>query len=259
VAKGATADIYAWGDDKIIKLFKAGRPEQTIDYEYRIVKAVHDMDIVSPEAGEKVKIAGRIGIIFEKIDGSSMLETLLKKPWQTESIAAEFAQIHAGINHRKTSQLPVQKTRIADKISNAPKLSLAEKDTLLLKLSKLPYGENLCHGDFHPANILLSSRGPVIIDWVDATSGNPDADLARTVLLIDKLKAYPEDFNFVSRMKFDITRELFYSYYIKAYNELRPFSFEELHAWLPIVAAARLEERISGEEGQLLELIRNPR
>jgi aminoglycoside phosphotransferase (APT) family kinase protein len=258
IAKGATADVYAWGNDKVIKLFKAERSEDVIEFEYRIVKAVRELDIVSPEVNGKVNVGGRIGIVFERINGPSMLETLLKKPWQTESLAAEFAQIQAGINHRKTQQLPSQKARLTWKISQASKLSHSEIAGLLDMLTKLPEGENICHGDFHPGNIILAERGPVIIDWIDATSGNPDADLARTVLLIDKLKKSPEGFNFVNRMKLDISRELFYSYYVKAYAEIRPFSYESLHAWLPIVAAARLEEKIAGEEQQLIELVRNP-
>ena len=257
IAQGATADVYAWGDDKVIKLFKAERSIDIIDFEYRIVKAVRDLDIVSPEVGGKVNVGGRIGIVFEKIDGQSMLDTILKKPWQTESLAVEFAKIQAGINHRKTQQLPSQKARLTWKISQASKLSRSEIEALLEKLAKLPEGESICHGDYHPGNIILSERGPVIIDWIDATSGNADADLARTVLLIDKLKKYPEHLSIVNRMKLDISRELFYSYYIKTYGELRPFSFENLHAWLPIVAAARLEEKIPGEEERLLELVRN--
>lgn len=38
--------------------------------------------------------------------------------------------------------------------------------------------------DFHPDNVLLAARGPVIIDWPDATRGQPLADVARTSLLL---------------------------------------------------------------------------
>ena len=37
----------------------------------------------------------------------------------------------------------------------------------------------------HPSNVLLSSDGPVIVDWFDASRGAPVADVARTSLLLE--------------------------------------------------------------------------
>ena len=42
----------------------------------------------------------------------------------------------------------------------------------------------LCHGDFHLFNIIQDVKEDVyIIDWVDAVSGCPEADICRTYLL----------------------------------------------------------------------------
>jgi aminoglycoside phosphotransferase (APT) family kinase protein len=30
------------------------------------------------------------------------------------------------------------------------------------------------HGDFHPGNVVLTQRGPVVIDWRNTTEGPPD-------------------------------------------------------------------------------------
>src|SRR5215475_12266456 len=32
----------------------------------------------------------------------------------------------------------------------------------------MPDGDRLCHGDFHPLNILGNTLDPMIIDWLDA-------------------------------------------------------------------------------------------
>jgi aminoglycoside phosphotransferase (APT) family kinase protein len=42
----------------------------------------------------------------------------------------------------------------------------------------------LCHGDLHPSNIILSDHGPVVVDWFDASRGDPIADVARTCLTL---------------------------------------------------------------------------
>ncbi len=39
-------------------------------------------------------------------------------------------------------------------------------------------GEALLHLDLHPENVLLSARGPVLIDWEGAGRGPGEADLA---------------------------------------------------------------------------------
>jgi Ser/Thr protein kinase RdoA (MazF antagonist) len=47
----------------------------------------------------------------------------------------------------------------------------------------------LLHGDLHPGNVLLSDRGPVIVDWTDAGSGPSAHDTATTWLVLACLDA----------------------------------------------------------------------
>ncbi len=35
-------------------------------------------------------------------------------------------------------------------------------------LNALPDGDFLCHGDFHPDNVMMTSGDPVLIDWPGA-------------------------------------------------------------------------------------------
>ncbi len=48
------------------------------------------------------------------------------------------------------------------------------------------------HGDFHPGNILMADRGPVIIDCIDTTRGSAAADVARTWVLFMGHTVYPD-------------------------------------------------------------------
>jgi aminoglycoside phosphotransferase (APT) family kinase protein len=38
--------------------------------------------------------------------------------------------------------------------------------------------------DLHPGNVMLSSRGPVVIDWTGARAGAPGADVALAYLIM---------------------------------------------------------------------------
>jgi aminoglycoside phosphotransferase (APT) family kinase protein len=47
------------------------------------------------------------------------------------------------------------------------------------------------HLDLHPANILLTSRGPILIDWANATDGPPDLDVALTAVILAQVAVEP--------------------------------------------------------------------
>ena len=113
---------------------------------------------------------------------------------------------------------------------------------------QLPDGDQLCHGDFHPANVLATPQGEVIIDWIDATRGNPLADLARSSIIAQGVAATEQTTSPVEKLFV----RLFHTIYLRHYFALRPGGREEYGRWLPIVAAARLSENIPEIEQWLL-------
>ena len=42
----------------------------------------------------------------------------------------------------------------------------------------------ILHLDLHPENIMVTGRGPVVIDWVNARHGEPDLDVALSSLIL---------------------------------------------------------------------------
>jgi tRNA A-37 threonylcarbamoyl transferase component Bud32 len=49
--------------------------------------------------------------------------------------------------------------------------------------SMVPF-ERVIHLDLHPDNVILSGRGPVLIDWRNSTDGPPGLDNAVTAVII---------------------------------------------------------------------------
>ena len=43
----------------------------------------------------------------------------------------------------------------------------------------------ICHGDFHPLNVLVDGDDAWLIDWTDAALGPREGDVARTLLLFE--------------------------------------------------------------------------
>ncbi|KAA8746258.1 phosphotransferase family protein [Paenibacillus sp. UASWS1643] len=46
----------------------------------------------------------------------------------------------------------------------------------------LPDQQQICHGDFHPDNVMLSEAGDQywVTDWMTGMSGDPAGDVARS-------------------------------------------------------------------------------
>ncbi|HAI21809.1 MAG TPA: hypothetical protein DCM14_07950 [Clostridiales bacterium UBA8153] len=90
-----------------------------------------------------------------------------------------------------------------------------------------------------------------MIDWHDASRGNPAADVARTWLL---LRTAHWQYRGVQRLAIGLTAWWVFRRYLEAYEELVPGTREELYRWRLPVAAARLSEGVAGVEGPLAEL-----
>jgi aminoglycoside phosphotransferase (APT) family kinase protein len=106
----------------------------------------------------------------------------------------------------------------------------------------------LCHGDFHPGNILMTQQGEVVIDWIDSALGNPLADLARTTIIV--LGAI--ETNQIRNPLIKQFVRLFHKLYLRQYFSLHAGGEYEYSLWLPIVAAARLSENITELEKWLI-------
>ncbi|XXZ52910.1 phosphotransferase [Streptomyces cavourensis] len=53
-------------------------------------------------------------------------------------------------------------------------------------------GDCILHLDLHPANVMLTERGPVVIDWSTATEGPPGFDRAMSALTLARVALDPE-------------------------------------------------------------------
>jgi tRNA A-37 threonylcarbamoyl transferase component Bud32 len=52
-------------------------------------------------------------------------------------------------------------------------------------------GSRILHLDLHPENVIMASRGPVVIDWCNARPGDPDLDTGLTALILAQVAGDP--------------------------------------------------------------------
>ena len=250
IAHGRTADIYDWDNGHILKLFHNWFGLDNIEYELKIARAVHSSGVKAPAVGELIEFEGRNGLIYERAAGESMLTMFQRKPWMVFVYSRILARLHAQMHDRSfEADVPDQYSKLQYKINNADVLPASLKTALLTALDSMPKGDRVCHGDFHLANVLLSANDASVIDWIDASRGNPLADVARTTIIFIGAAETQQIPNLFLKMFIKIA----HAKYLREYFRLRPNGMDEYRRWLPIVAAARLSEGMPELEQWLIQ------
>lgn len=256
IAEGRTAEVYAWEDGQVLKLFRSWCSPRSVEQEIACSRAVSEMPLPIPKFLGVLDVDGRKGIIYERVDGHSMLHAMVSKLWTVRRYARLLAELHNEIHTHVAPDLMSSREALGHDVRGSESLPSDLKAAILGRLEALPDGESLCHFDLHPDQVLLTADGPAIIDWMTARKGHPLGDVARTAVIL-KFGRTPNE----SRLRkagFAIPRALFYRTYLSRYLQLNPgFTYEDIKRWMIPVAAGRLRENIDGEREPLLSLIRS--
>jgi hypothetical protein len=254
IARGRTAEVLAWQDRQVLKLFYTRIPSDLIERETQAARLVSAADLPTPKLLGEQMLDGRRGLIYERVAGVSLLALLGTRPWLCVWYARQFAELHAAIHHQRGAGLPPLKVGLENTIRGIeglpPNLRLAALD----RLARLPDGDTLCHFDFHPDQVMMTATGLIVLDWMTAHAGQPAADAARTIVL---LRFGPvQDASWLMQQLVDLLRGVFFHTYLHHYLELNPtVTAAAIDDWLPVVAVARLVEDIPGEKDRLLTFL----
>lgn len=256
IAQGRTAEIYAGQAEKVLKVYRTGFSRQDAMYEAEIASKVQAAGIACPRFYEMTEFQGRPALVYERFDGPTMAELVFKGPWRIPRLARRMARLHQEIHTPTISlELPSQREKYTRRIETSDILPADLKKTLLERYAALPDEHRLCHGDFHPGNILSPNGRDLTIDWIDVSIGHPLADVARTSILLLGMSATISNplIQWVVTWFHGIYLEEYFSRlqtspkFDKAQSNLGEAGREwtQLYrAFLPIVAAARLAEGI---------------
>ncbi len=233
IGKGAQADVYLV-DGQAVKLFHQNAMEDAAFYEADLQQKIYNAGLCAPRVYGIHTVNGRAAIVMEYIHGPSLGSLMKADGSRAAEYLLQAARLQAQMHQAHVKGLPSQWDRLNQRILAASLLLKELKDRLVDRLQMLVIGSVVCHGDFHPYNILQTDQGLVVIDWVDATLGSPMADVCRTYLLylIHSSEA----------------AELYLQYYCQAAGIER----EAVLQWLPIVAGARLSEQGRGDDTAML-------
>jgi aminoglycoside phosphotransferase (APT) family kinase protein len=232
---GKEAEVRAYGN-LAAKLYNAGASKHRPLREAAIQAFAETVGLPVPAVHEVRQIAGRWAIVMDRVDGVSFAEAMLRDRTALPRYLEQMAVLHQSVHCHEAISLGGLRQRLAANIQAAPGLPVKNRNHLLTRLREMPDGNRLCHGDFHPWNILGDMRNPVVIDWLDTTRGDPLADVCRSYVLMRPSAP-----------------ELALSY-VETYCAMAGGASQDVLRWLPFVAAARLAENVPHEAGALIEM-----
>jgi Ser/Thr protein kinase RdoA (MazF antagonist) len=255
IGRGRTAEIYAWGEGKVLKLYFDWCNPEWVDQEFKAAQIAQQAGVPVPVPYELLKKDGRQGIVFERISGNSLIAEFKRRPWNTGSLFRQMADLQVTCQLAPAPGLHSLKASLERQVKKAVTFGLTQPqvESILAHLDQLPDGDQLCHMDFHPDNVMITRRGLMIIDWMNALSGPPMADTARTWLLLTN-GSPPPGAEWMAPF-ISLVRKTACTNYYHRFQQLKPFKLSELNAWMLPVAAARLAEEIQTERDSLIRIV----
>ena len=252
IAEGREAEIFRWGEDEVLRLYRDPNACERADREMLALAAVRSALPCVPTPHGRMAWNGRPGIRMQRLEGHGILAEIQRRPWRVWALAALFGRVHADVNRvRAPAQLPELKTDLRRRIESEKSIPRELRVAALAELDRLPDGDALCHGDFQPDNLLLCSTGPAVIDWPNATRGDPCGDFARTALMM-KLGALPPGAPLLIRWGQHVGRGFFARAYVSGYAETTRYDDEAVRRWKFVRAVERLADEIPEERESVL-------
>ena len=106
-----------------------------------------------------VHVADGPDLVMDRVDGPTMVEALVAGKLDLVKGGAMLAELHRRL-HAVPPQSAVSFARVV-------------------------------HLDLHPENVMLTASGPVVIDWRNATEGDPGFDVSLSALILAEVVVNP--------------------------------------------------------------------
>ncbi len=258
IGSGGCSEVFEWEDDKIVKVFRSNTTRQAAHGEFQNSVAVWECGLPVPKPYGIVEVEGRPGIVFEKIEGITIIELMLSKLLNNRQqapneeavsdvrmIAELLHHIHScGVPPILGNQIGIMKATIA----RASRLTVEERQRVEEYLHHMPVRHALCHGDPNPFNVMIRNGKPIMIDWMGACLGDPAADIAEFILLC-RYGVLPSGTPAHIADRLNASRLVLENVFVEVYKTISGMQDEEIEAWLVPIAVCKLtHDNLSDEQ-----------
>ena len=222
LAEGNTAVLYRI-DASVQKHYKTGIQTDAVLREASNQRAAARAGLPVPRVTNVCPELRMLEMDF--VAGESLGDIAMKQPNNLPSLFHRAIDVQQTIHHVDAADLKSMSSRLAYELETNRHLSSSDICVLTEQLSSFTYVPKLCHGDFHLFNLIQTEQDDLmILDWADASSGDPLADVCRSYLLYHL---------------FDTSVA---AIYLDQFCATSHTSRESVLKWLPILAACRMNE-----------------
>ena len=174
--------IYRDGDSTI-KVFDEGYSKADVMNEALNIARIEETGLNIPKLRDVMTVDGKWAIVIDYVEGKTLDRLMEENPDRLDEYLDMFVDLQRTVLEKRCPLLTKLRDKMNRKIHSAD-LDISTQYDLHTRLEGMPRHNKVCHGDFNPSNIIISSDGtPFIIDWAHVTQGNASADVARTYLL----------------------------------------------------------------------------
>jgi aminoglycoside phosphotransferase (APT) family kinase protein len=178
---------------------------------------------------------------MERAPGELVLDRVRAAPWRAPREVTALARAHVALHQLPVEGFPSDEhvldarlglTRRMVASGGLPQLAgpLERVEALAGRLRAAP--ESICHGDFHPLNVLSDGGRLTVVDWTDAGVGDRHADVARTLALFDLARIAAG--GRVERAALTVAGPLLGRLYRRGYQRRLPIDPARIELWLPV-------------------------
>jgi aminoglycoside phosphotransferase (APT) family kinase protein len=231
---GRDAEVFALGEDRVLRRYRDGSRGadgrlKTSEHEAEIMRYARSRGYPVPAVYE---VSGP-DMVMDRVDGPTMLKDLGRRPWMVWRHSRLLAALH-----RRLHAIPAPDWLLT--YDSHPAFTGPDHDSAWAGLPPMPPApppgapQTLLHLDLHPDNVILSPRGPVVIDWRNTRRGDGAIDVASTWLIMATSQLPDEG---LKSTAMDAVRRLF------VYAFLRHIDRAAAARQIPTVARYRLADR----------------
>lgn len=152
IARGRAADVFALGYDRVLRRYREGERGDAVA-EAEVMTYARDQGFPAPA----VHSASASELVLERVYGPTMLADLAHRPRLVRRHGQTLAELH-------------------NRLHSIPALPGFH--------ALFGRGDCLAHFDLHPGNVVLTDRGPAVIDWSNSGRGEAADDVAVTWVIL---------------------------------------------------------------------------
>ena len=155
---------------------------ESLEYDREATEKALEVGIKTPKVGDIVETKdGTLGLIYEYIDGKKSIARAMSEDLDNiDYYAKRFAHISRDMHSKvcDVKKFESMKERTIGQIKEKDVLTEAQKERAIKLLDTIDDKNNFLHGDFQPANFIITKDEEYVIDLRTIAYGNPDYDLA---------------------------------------------------------------------------------